>query len=175
MNSRSARTTRRCGRSSPNSARPSGTPGQLPGDELWETVEYDDGSDEEFLRRRWLDLYGDEPLEAPRGLFDPDLEFRELDTDKLLAMVPRTSESVLRRGRALMELGRRSSDDTALLQQVADMIRDPENRRLIAVSTATVSQLGTAGLIAGAANQRRLWSGSWPENGRLMSGLTSHG
>ena len=37
-------------------------PGQLPGDELSESVEYSDGSDEAFLRRLWHDLYGDEPL-----------------------------------------------------------------------------------------------------------------
>lgn len=102
-----------------------------------------------FLRRLWHDLYGDEPLEAPRGLFDPDLEFRELGTDELVAMVARRSESVLRRGRALMELGRRASSDTALRHQVADMIRDPENGRLIAVGTVSVPQMGTAGLIAG--------------------------
>jgi hypothetical protein len=36
-------------------------PSQLPGDELSEAVEYDDGSDEQFLRRFWRDLYGDEP------------------------------------------------------------------------------------------------------------------
>jgi hypothetical protein len=40
-------------------------PSQLPGDELSESVEYDDGSDEVFLRRLWHDLYGDEPLDAP--------------------------------------------------------------------------------------------------------------
>jgi len=34
------------------------------------------GSDEAFLRRLWHELYGDEPLEAPPSLFDPDLEFR---------------------------------------------------------------------------------------------------
>ena len=124
-------------------------PGKLPGDELSESVEYDDGSDEAFLRRLWHDLYGDEPLKAPPGLFDPDLEFRELGTDELVAMVSRPGESVLRSGRALMELGRRASSDTALLQQVADMIRDPENRQLIAVGTVSISQLGTAGLIAG--------------------------
>jgi hypothetical protein len=64
-------------------------PGQLPGEELSESVEYSDGSDEVFLRRLWHDLYGDEPLEAPRSLFDQDLEFRELGTDELVAMVPR--------------------------------------------------------------------------------------
>jgi hypothetical protein len=64
-------------------------------------------------------------------------------------MVPRPSESVLRRGQALMELGRRATSDTALLHQVADMIRDPENGRLIAVGTVPLSQLGTAVLIAG--------------------------
>ena len=35
-------------------------PSQLPGDELFESVEYSDGSDEAFLRRLWHDLYGDE-------------------------------------------------------------------------------------------------------------------
>jgi hypothetical protein len=40
-------------------------PGQLPGDELFDHVHYDDGSDEKFLRRLWRDLYGDEPLSAP--------------------------------------------------------------------------------------------------------------
>ena len=40
-------------------------PGQLPGDELSESVEYSDGSDEAFLRRLWHDLYGDEPSGVP--------------------------------------------------------------------------------------------------------------
>ena len=39
-------------------------PAQLPGDELFNQVEYDDGSDEMFLRRLWRDLYGDEPVTA---------------------------------------------------------------------------------------------------------------
>jgi hypothetical protein len=37
-------------------------PEQLPGDELFDHVQYDDGSDEAFLRRLWRDLYGDEPV-----------------------------------------------------------------------------------------------------------------
>jgi hypothetical protein len=37
-------------------------PGQLPGDELYSHVQYDDGSDEKFLRRLWRDLYDDEPV-----------------------------------------------------------------------------------------------------------------
>ena len=36
-------------------------PAHLPGDELSDAVEYDDGSDEAFLRRLWHDLYGAEP------------------------------------------------------------------------------------------------------------------
>ncbi len=36
-------------------------PSQLPGDELSESVEHSDGSDEAFLRRLWRDLYADEP------------------------------------------------------------------------------------------------------------------
>jgi hypothetical protein len=38
------------------------SPGELPDDELSDAVEYDDGSDERFLRRLWRDLYGDEPV-----------------------------------------------------------------------------------------------------------------
>ena len=41
-------------------------PGQLPGDELSESVQYDDGSDEAFLRRLWHDLYDDEPPSPPQ-------------------------------------------------------------------------------------------------------------
>lgn len=40
-------------------------PDQLPGDELFDHVQYDDGSDDAFLRRLWRDLYGDEPVTAP--------------------------------------------------------------------------------------------------------------
>ena len=40
-------------------------PSRLPGDELFESVEYDDGTDEAFLRRLWRDLYGDESPDAP--------------------------------------------------------------------------------------------------------------
>jgi hypothetical protein len=42
-------------------------PGRLPAEELSESVGYDDGSDEAFLRRLWHDLYGDEPADAPGG------------------------------------------------------------------------------------------------------------
>jgi len=123
-------------------------PGEVPGGELWRHVQYEDGSSGAFLRRLWRDLYGDEPPSAPQALA-PDLEFRELVTGELLAMVPRVGESVLRRGRALMELGRRASDEAALLPQVAALVRDPGNRRLRTVGAVSVSQLGTAGLLAG--------------------------
>ncbi len=52
-------------------------PGQLPGDELFDAVDYGDGSDEAFLRRPWHDLYGDQPYSgglpdpAPAGRADP--------------------------------------------------------------------------------------------------------
>lgn len=39
-------------------------PGQLPGDELSESVEYDNGSDEAFLCWLWHELYADEPSGA---------------------------------------------------------------------------------------------------------------
>ena len=35
-------------------------PSVLPAGELFASVQYDDGSDEAFLRRVWHDLYGDE-------------------------------------------------------------------------------------------------------------------
>ena len=83
------------------------------------------------------------------NLLDPDLEFRELNIDELRVIADSNSGSVLRRGRAVMELGRRASDDAALLQEVADMIRAPENTQLMTVGTTSVSQLGVAGLVAG--------------------------
>lgn len=42
-------------------------PDQVPGDELFGHVVYEDGSDEGFLRRLWRDLYGDEPVSAEPG------------------------------------------------------------------------------------------------------------
>ena len=82
------------------------------------------------------------------NLLDPDLEFQDLDIDELRVIVARSGESVLRRGRAMMELGRRASRDAVLLQEVAEMIRAPENRRLMTVGTTSISQLGTAGFVA---------------------------
>lgn len=83
------------------------------------------------------------------NLLDPDPEFQELNISELRSIMSRNAESVLRRGRAMMELGRRASSDPALLQEVSGMIRAQENRQLITVGTTSVSQLGTAGLIAG--------------------------
>ena len=83
------------------------------------------------------------------NLLDPDPEFQELDVSELRSIMSRNNESVLRRGRAMMELGRRASSDPALLQEVSGMIRARENRQLMTVGTTSVSQLGTAGLIAG--------------------------
>ena len=83
------------------------------------------------------------------NLLDPDLEFRSLNIDQLRTTVSRNNESVLRRGRAVMELGRRASSDTTLLEEVAEMIRAPDNRRLMTIGSTSISQLGTAGLVAG--------------------------
>jgi hypothetical protein len=98
---------------------------------------------------RRCDLYGEEPPGAPSGVFHPDREFGDLPTGELLVMAAETHESVLRRGRALMELGLRASGDLALLQEVAAMVRDPGNRHLVTVGAVSVSQLGTAGLLVG--------------------------
>jgi hypothetical protein len=83
------------------------------------------------------------------NLLDPDPEFQELNISELRSMMSRNNESVLRRGRAMMELGRRASSDPVLLQEVSGMIRAQENRQLMTVGTTSVSQLGTVGLIAG--------------------------
>jgi hypothetical protein len=142
-------------------------PGQVPGAELSRHVRYEDGSPGTFLRRLWRDLYGDEPPAAPDGLLAPDPQFRELATSELLVMVPSAGVSVLRRGRALLELGRRASGDTALLRDVAVMIRDPGSRRLITVGAVSVSQLGTAGLLAGGGGPG---GGAGPGAGRGVAG-----
>jgi len=48
--------------------------GQLPGDELFKSVQYDNGSRETFLRWLWHELYGDEPFDADSfsGLQGPE-------------------------------------------------------------------------------------------------------
>ncbi len=79
------------------------------------------------------------PAAAPCGLLAPDPAFQEMDTAELLAMVPYAAESVLRRGRAVMELGRRAGDDPALLAEVAALIRNPANRHFITIGTVSVS------------------------------------
>jgi hypothetical protein len=118
------------------------------------------------LRR---DLYDDGPPAAPEGLFAPGLELGELDTSELLVMVASARVSVLRRGRALFELGRGACDDTALLRD-AVMIRDLGNRRLITVGVVPVSRLGTAGLLAGgggpAVALARELAADWPAGER---------
>ena len=90
-----------------------------------------------------------QPLcEVMGNLLDPDLELRDLNIDELRAIASRSRESVLRRARAMMELGRRASGDTRVLEEVAEMIRAPQNRRLMTVGTTSISQLGAAGLVA---------------------------
>jgi hypothetical protein len=114
------------------------------------------------------ELHGDEPPGMPRGLFDPDWEFSHLPTDELVAMAG-TRGPVLRRGRALMELGRRAAHDAALRQQVAAMIRDPGNQRAVTVGAVSVSQLGAAGLLAGGGEAAALaWelAAEWPAGER---------
>lgn len=44
-------------------------PEQVPDDELFSHVVYEDGTTEAFLRRLWRDLYGDEPVTVT-GLAD---------------------------------------------------------------------------------------------------------
>jgi hypothetical protein len=83
------------------------------------------------------------------NLLDVDPEFSALDPGDLRALVSRNNESVLRRGRAIMELARRASTDVSLLNEVANIVRAPEYRQLRTVGTTSVAQLGTAGLVAG--------------------------
>jgi hypothetical protein len=91
------------------------TCGATGADSCRQEAPYDDGSPQAFLRRLWRDLYGDEPHGAPGALLDADSELRDRPTGESLAVVRRAGESVLRRGRALLELGRRASADSALL------------------------------------------------------------
>ena len=100
------------------------------------------------------------------NLLDPDLEFQALDIDELRVMATRNGGSVLRRGRAMMELGRRASGDAALLLEVAGLVRAPENMRLLTVGTASVSQLGAAGLVAGRSERALALAAEWPQDDR---------
>jgi hypothetical protein len=94
-------------------------------------------------------------------------------TAELLAMVPCAAESVLRRGRAVMELGRRAADDPALLTEVAALIRDPANRRLITSARCPSPSRERPGLSPPAANRQRPWPANWPPSGRPSTSPTS--
>ncbi len=52
-------------------------PSRLPGAELSHAVDYDDGSDEAFLRRLWHDLYGEQPDTAASHDGAPDTDYYE--------------------------------------------------------------------------------------------------
>lgn len=85
-------------------------------------------------------------------------------------MVSRADESVLRRVRALMELGRRASSDTVLLLEVADMIRDPGTGGAHNPSVPYLSPCWKPqGSSLAATSRRWRWLGSWLESGRLVS------
>lgn len=85
------------------------------------------------------------------NLLDPDREFGGLGLGQLMEIMSETREGILRRGRALMELGRRASSEPALLEQVATFITDPSNRQAVIMGTFTISQAGAAGLVSGGA------------------------
>ena len=64
-------------------------PGRLPGDELFDAVDYGDGSDEAFLRRLWHDLYGQpypggRPDPVPADRADPGTPGREAGQHRVL-------------------------------------------------------------------------------------------
>jgi hypothetical protein len=65
----------------------------------------------------------------------------------------------------MMELGRRALADAALLQQVAGMIGDAENRRLTTVGAVSISQLAGEWMAGGRSDFARLMTSSgiaWP-------------
>jgi hypothetical protein len=83
-----------------------------------------------------MDLYNDEEMSG-RDL----TELRAIVTDDLAG--------VSLRGRALMELARRSGVETAdLLPEIKSYICDPTNVTAVVFGTITVSQMGLAGLVA---------------------------
>ena len=108
------------------------------------------------------------------NLLGPDPEFRDLNNDDLRVMVSSGGESVLRRGRAMMELGRWAFGDPAMLREVAKMIRAPEKRRLITVGNTSVPQLGMAGLVGHGSERRSPSPRSWRQSGSAASSRTSH-
>jgi len=81
------------------------------------------------------------------GLFDVDRELSGVDVASLRATVSNPSLPVSTRGRAVMEMARRTADAPDLLPEVKNLISDTSNREAITVGTTTVSQLGVAGLV----------------------------
>ena len=81
-------------------------------------------------------------------LFDADPEMAALDLSALRALVSDDRQGVTRKGRALLELGRRTSSRPELLAEVNGYIRDPAHEQAVVMGTVTVAQMGLAGLVA---------------------------
>jgi hypothetical protein len=84
-----------------------------------------------------------------RGLFfELDPEMAALDLSALRDLVSDQGRGVTFRGRALLELGRRTRTLPELLPEVSRYVRDEANNKAVAIGAITVSQMGLAGLVA---------------------------
>jgi hypothetical protein len=81
-------------------------------------------------------------------LFEVDPEMASLDLDSLRGLIGDEGRGVAYRGRALMELGRRTSTLLELLPEVSGYVREEANSTAVVIGTITVSQMGLAGLVA---------------------------
>jgi hypothetical protein len=79
--------------------------------------------------------------------FDGDAEMALIDLAGLRDLI-KSSQLVTERGRALMELGRRTSVRPELLKEVSDYVRDETNEKAMILGTCTVSDMGLVGLVA---------------------------
>jgi hypothetical protein len=84
----------------------------------------------------------------PVVLFDSDPEMATVDVTALRDIVTTPTKRVTDRGRALLELGRRTRTRPDLREEVVRYVRDEGNANSVTIGTITVSQLGLAGLVA---------------------------
>jgi len=77
--------------------------------------------------------------------FLQDSEFEALATSNLIEVL--RQPLILRKGRALFELARRSSENNDLLEIVVKEMNDPKNKSPRTVGIVSISFLGIAGLL----------------------------
>lgn len=107
------------------------------------------------------------------GMFEPDSSFRDLDVDNLLVMVDDALGSVVLRGRAMLEIGRRAEGHPDLQEMLFTWMHSDElaeNRWIGPVTLAWIAACCLGYSLKGECERVRLAQSlrAWPKREREL-------